>query len=171
MRLKNQNGVTLVELLAAIVIVGFLTILIWRVFFQTIDQNSYVVTEQTLQQEANVILSTLQSIHTKQTIERIHIVSSGEQLDIYVEDTTVPKDPDGILVQSFKRPGITYQLYQTKPTLVNNQYPPSKKDEQRSSDPSNNRITIPIHLVLTSEYKEGRSNQFLLSTTLSKLTK
>lgn len=170
MRLKNQSGITLVELLAAIVIVGFLTVLIWRIFFQTIDQNSYVVTEQTLQQEANVILTTLQSIHTKQTIERIHVVSSGEQLDVYVVDTTEPIDPDGILVQSFKRTGISYQLYETKPKLENNKYTGTEKFIQPSSDPLNNRITIPIHLVLTSEYKESRLNQFLLSTTLSKLT-
>lgn len=168
MKNLDQRGVTLVELLAAIVIVGFLTILIWRIFFQTIDYNSYAVTEQTLQQEANVILASMQSIHTQDTIQHIKLSNSGKQLDIYVKDTANPTD--GKLAQSFTRSGITYQLYSTKPTLSKNIYSGTTVSSISSGTPQNNRITLPVNLVLSSSYKEGKSNSFLLSTTLSKLT-
>lgn len=164
----NQKGITLVELLAAIVIVGFLTILIWRIFFQTIDYNSYAVTEQTLQQEANVILATMQSIHTKDTIQHIKISNSGKQLDIYIKDDANPTN--GKLTQSFSRSGISYQLYSSKPSLSNNSYIGTTITTISSGTPQNNRITLPVNLVLNSSYKEGKSNSFLLSTTLSKLT-
>lgn len=168
MRIQNQRGITLVELLAAIVIVGFLTILIWRIFFQTIDQNSYVITEQTLQQEANVILASIQSIHTRNTIQHIKVSNSGKQLDIYVKDAANPTN--GKLVQSFSRAGITYQLYTTKPTVSNTTVTGTTTSSISSALPLNSRITLPVHLVLSSSYKEGKSNRFLLSTTLSKLT-
>lgn len=164
----NQRGMTLVELLAAIVIVGVLTILIWRIFFQTIDQNSYVVTEQTLQQEANVILASIQSIHTRDTIQHVKVSNSGKQLDIYVKDPANPTN--GKLVQSFTRTGIKYQLYDPKPTLVNNKYSGTTTTSISSGLPLNNRIILPVHLLLTSSYKAGKSNELLLSTTLSKLT-
>lgn len=168
MILKNQKGITLVELLAAIVIVGFLTILIWRVFFQTIDYNSYAVTEQTLQQEANVILSTLQSLHTRDTIKQIKVSNSGKQLDIYIVDDS--NATEGKLVQSFSRSGITYELYSAKPNINNAGVSGTSVPNIVSGDPSNNRITLPVNLVLSSSFKEGKNNHFLLSTTLSKLT-
>lgn len=168
MRIVNQRGITLVELLAAIVIVGFLTILIWRIFFQTIDQNSYVITEQTLQQEANAILASIQSIHTRDTIQHIKVSNSGKQLDIYVKDAANPTN--GKLVQSFSRAGMTYQLYNPKPSLNTNGYSGTTTSSISSGVPLNNRITLPVHLVLSSSYKEGKTKEFLLSTTLYKLT-
>lgn len=158
--MRNEKGITLVELLAAIVIVGFLTLLIWRIFFQTIDYNSYAVTEQTLQQEANVILSTLQAQHTRETI--IKLSTDGSKIDALLED--------GSTITISKRPGITYALYGSSPTVTNNVITTPTVLEILSSVPANNRVTLPVHLSLTSEYKDGKSNYFILTTTLSKLT-
>lgn len=161
----NQKGITLVELLAAIVIVGFLTILIWRVFFQAIDFNSYAVTEQTLQQEANIILSSLQSAHTKNEIDHIEIDSSKKTLTIVYKPAT-PAVPN----ESFSRSGINYQLYATQPSISKNVVTGSKVDSLSPQLKLDNRVDFPIHLVLSSKDSKGRPIVFLISTTLSKLT-
>lgn len=158
--MKNEKGITLVELLAAIVIVGFLTVLIWRIFFQTIDYNSYAVTEQTLQQEANVILSTLQSQHTRESI--VKLTTDGSALMALLED--------GTTVTISNRSGIAYALYEISPNVTNNVITTPSVTEVLSNPVSNNRISLPVHLSLTSEYKAEKSNFFILSTTLSKLT-
>lgn len=157
----SQRGVTLVEILAAIVIVGFLTVIIWRFFFQTIDYNSYAVTEQTLQQEANLILATLQAEHTRNTINKLAIESNA--VVIYTGETNARREIT-------KRPGITYQLFQNAPTIVNHAATTSPENQVTSNVVGNNRKNMKVYLLLTSEYKEGRPSHYLLQTTLSKLT-
>lgn len=157
----SQRGVTVVEILAAIVIVGFLTVIIWRFFFQTIDYNSYAVTEQTLQQEANVILATLQAEHTRNTINRLTV--EGNAVIIYTGASNSRKE-------IAKRPGITYHLFQSAPTIVNHVATTTPENQVNSSVVGNNRKNMQVYLLLSSEYKEGRPSHYLLQTTLSKLT-
>lgn len=156
--LRNQKGITLVELLAAIVIVGFLAVLIWRFFFQTIDYNSYAVTEQTLQQEANVILATLQSEHARNTIVEI---TGGSMLTIQTEKGEVTID----------RPNIEYILLDSRPDDPSVPTSGTTVIPIASSVKNNNtkRQELEVHIVLTSTYKEGRPLYYLLSTRLSKL--
>lgn len=159
---RNQRGITLLELLAAIVIVGFLTILIWRIFFQTIDQNSYVITEQTLQQEANVILSTIQSLHTKDTVKKIYIESNV----LYADTMKANK------IKISDRTGFTYHLYSSPPILVNGipsgTLASGAKIDYITSMPG--RIILPLYLSLSAEFKDGKKTHFILNTTLSKLS-
>lgn len=156
--LRNQKGITLVELLAAIVIVGFLAVLIWRFFFQTIDYNSYAVTEQTLQQEANVILATLQSEHARNTIVEI---TGGSMLTIQTEKGEVTLD----------RPNIEYILLDSRPEdpSVPTSGTTAMGSVTSSTNSTTNRKELEINLVLTTNYKEGRPLYYLLSTRLSKL--
>lgn len=162
----NQKGITLVELLAAIVIVGFLTILIWRIFFQTIDYNSYAVTEQTLQQEANIILATLQARHNRNTILEL---TGGNSLTAKVDKKDNTDSSNTIVISD--RPGIIYTLVTSYPTDIEDSLSTSTTSTIFSTESSvSNRRDLEINLILTSEYKEGRSNHFILSTTLSKLT-
>lgn len=166
--LRNEKGITLIELLAAIVIVGFLAVLIWRFFFQTIDYNSYAVTEQILQQEANVILATLQAEHNRSTIFSL---SGGDSLTAKIynaEGTAIKQDP--IVISD--RPNITYTLlaaYPPDPTDPTSGST-SKPTIQSTKNTIANRQELEIHLVLSSTYKEGIPLTFLLSTRLSKLT-
>lgn len=160
--MRNQKGVTLVELLAALVIIGFLTILIWRIFFQAVDSNSYAVTDQTLQQEANVILATLQSLHTRETIKEINTDAAGSYLEVTLQDDSTQKIAT--------RSTITYRLYGTSPEMVNNSITTPTVLKIQSLNTGNNRITLPVHVSLTSNYTDDRTTQFILTTTLSKLT-
>jgi len=157
--MRNQKGITLVELLAVIVIISFLTILIWRIFFQTIDSNSYAVTTQSLQQESNVILSTLQSTHTRSTIQKLEIKSG--QVVLTTKDAGEIKIP--------KRPGVTYKTYASPAELTNGSLP-STNNPALVSSINEGREILPVHISLSATFKEGKETHFILNTTLSKLT-
>lgn len=161
MKLINQRGVTLIELLAAIVIVGFLGVLIWRFFFQTIDYNSYAVTEQTLQSEANVILAKLQSEHTKNTIISL---TGGDTLVAILADGTDEEISTG-------RSNIEYVLLPNDPVDISNPLSSASVSTVFSTPTTtSNRLELEVHLVLTTTYKEGRPLYFILNTKLSKLS-
>lgn len=157
--IHNQKGITLVEILAAIVIVSFLTVIVWRFFFQTIDYNSYAVTEQTLQQEANVILATLQAEHTRNTIHVLYIQNG----------TLVAKVGDSCADKSISsRSGITYTLTDAQNLSVSS--PCAFSGSGIVSTSSGNRVNMPVKINLSSKYKEGQIIDYLLNTQLSKLT-
>lgn len=67
----NEKGITLVELLAALALFGIISVLIWNFFFQALSFNDREVTKNQLQQEANLIINTIQQLHTKSTITSI----------------------------------------------------------------------------------------------------
>lgn len=156
---RSDKGITLVEILAAIVIVSFLTIIIWRFFFQTIDYNSYAVTEQSLQQEANVILATLQAEHTRNTIHVLYLKNNG--LYAKVGDSCTE-------ISISSKPGIVYIL----PDAVNRTVtsPCSFSGSALFSTSADNRINMPVKINLSSTYKDGQTIDYLLNTQISKLT-
>ncbi len=87
MRLRiNDRGITLVELLVALVLLGFISIIIWSFFFQALNLNDREVTKNHLQQEANLIVNTIQQLHTKSTITSIVPSNSNRTLTIYYDD-------------------------------------------------------------------------------------
>lgn len=67
----NEKGITLVELLAALALFGVISVLIWNLFFQALNFNDRAVTQNQLQREANLIVNTIQQIHTKHKITSI----------------------------------------------------------------------------------------------------
>lgn len=77
---KNEFGITLVELLAAIVLFGIISVLSWRFFFQFTTFNEKAVTQNQLQQEANIILNTMHTVHTRCTIQDLS--SDGSYIEI-----------------------------------------------------------------------------------------
>ncbi|MFC4356002.1 type II secretion system protein J [Chryseomicrobium palamuruense] len=158
--IHNQKGITLVEILAAIVIVSFLTVIIWRFFFQTIDYNTYAVTEQTLQQEANVILAKLQAEHTKNTIHALTIENGA--LTIY-KGGSCSKETIS------KRNGITYSLVDSAPHQL---ISPCNRTLNGliSNSIGNNRINMEVKIDLSSAFKDIETINYTLSTRLSKLT-
>ncbi|TQR14841.1 prepilin-type N-terminal cleavage/methylation domain-containing protein [Psychrobacillus soli] len=67
----NEKGITLVELLAALALFGIISVLIWNFFFHALNFNEREVTKNQLQQEANLIVNTIQQLHTKSKITSI----------------------------------------------------------------------------------------------------
>lgn len=75
MMIKKQNGVSLVETLAIIVLIAIFSILAWSIFFQGSDYSKTAMTKNQMYQEANQIISELTKIH--QT-NKEYIISSSE---------------------------------------------------------------------------------------------
>jgi len=67
MTIKNERGLTLVEVLATLIIFTLIFILAWSIFFQGTNYTKKAVSKNQLQQEVNVIISSLNSIHKRST--------------------------------------------------------------------------------------------------------
>jgi prepilin-type N-terminal cleavage/methylation domain-containing protein len=73
--IRNQKGVTLIELLAALTILSLIGGIIWGVFFQGNKFSQTSVSKNNIQQEANIIIMNLKKIH--QTSKEYTISSNG----------------------------------------------------------------------------------------------
>jgi len=102
--MKDQRGVTLMELLAAIIIFMIFGSIVWGFFFQSIKFNDVEVTKQDLQQEANLIINFLQQTHTKGITYSVTTNHDGSVLSIEGED--------------FNRQGIIYDISGSDPSPI-----------------------------------------------------
>jgi len=104
---KNENGITLIELLAALVLFGIIAVLIWSFFFKAINFNDREVTKNQLQQEANLIVNTIQQLHTKYTITEITPSSTS----LFIKGTKMNKNNEvEHLEERFKKEQIAYSI-------------------------------------------------------------
>lgn len=60
---KNEEGITLIELLLALTILSIVSILIWSVFNKGVEYTNNAITKNQLQQEANILITNLTKIH------------------------------------------------------------------------------------------------------------
>lgn len=84
MLLKNQRGLSLVELLATITILSTIGILIWGVFFQGTKHSKIAISKNQMQQEANIIISKLTKVH--QTATNYSILSNDGKIVVTYEN-------------------------------------------------------------------------------------
>jgi len=103
---KNENGLTLVELLASIVIIAIISLALWNLFFNSMNHNSREVSKNQLQQEANLIINTIQNLHTKYKITNLEIDPTNSSLTISY------RDKDSISNQNtiFNNNNIKYEI-------------------------------------------------------------
>lgn len=74
--MKNERGLTLVEVLATITILSIVGIIIWQVFFQGINYSQKTITKNLMMQEANIITTSLLKVH--QTVNSYEISNVRE---------------------------------------------------------------------------------------------
>lgn len=109
---ENESGITLVELLAAVALFGVISILAWGFFFQASTINDKAVTQNQLQQEANIILNTMHTVHTKCTIKDLD--SDGSYIEIIPFSPVSPSSPDcSNINKKFDNSNIEYILEKT----------------------------------------------------------
>lgn len=77
---KNERGLTLIELLLSLSIATIVGILIWNVFFQGFNYSNKAMTKNQMQQEANIIISSLTKYH--RTVDSYEISSSNCKISI-----------------------------------------------------------------------------------------
>jgi prepilin-type N-terminal cleavage/methylation domain-containing protein len=59
----NQRGLTLIEVLATLVILSVAGVIIWNVFFQGYNYSQKAISKNSMQQEANLVITSLKKIH------------------------------------------------------------------------------------------------------------
>ena len=81
--MKNQRGITLIELLLTISIISFVGVLIWSVFFQGTEYSNTAITNNQMQQEANIIMTKITKIIKPpipmKLIHLMHVVSPSKR--------------------------------------------------------------------------------------------
>ena len=135
---SNEKGITLVELLAALALFGVISVLIWNLFFQASNFNDRAVTQNQLQREANLIVNTIQQIHTKSTIisissdlgstakEKLTIVNNNsdpvvfynKNIEYTLDPTTISPNTDkeikfDLTLKSRANPSIKFEVKTT----------------------------------------------------------
>lgn len=109
--IKDEQGVTLMELLAAIVILLMFGSIVWGFLFQSIKFNDTEVSKQQLKTEANLIINTIQQNHVKKpAVYRIIVMDSNSKLMISNINNINGTNTETV-IQEFNKPGIQYKLY------------------------------------------------------------
>ncbi|MDQ0975658.1 Tfp pilus assembly protein PilE [Neobacillus niacini] len=89
--MRTERGITLVEVLATVSILSIIGITIWQIFFQGYNFSQKSITKNMLQQQSNIVISSLTRIH--QTIEEYTIVSAGCNISV--------RDKNNVEIQLF----------------------------------------------------------------------
>ena len=142
---QNEKGVTLIELLAAITIFGIFSTIIWAFFFQSFQTNNVEMTKNSLQQEANLIINTLQEVHRKSESYLIVIDADFKTLEI---------TPDSEASYLFNKSGVLYEISSTNSFESGDRIYP-------------NNFDFPMTLILTSS--ENNNLQIKIQTIFSKI--
>lgn len=101
--MKNEKGITLVEILAALAIMGIIVVVIASVFSTGTTASNKTATKQQLQQEANLIVEVLRSEYLKSNNDVFTLSvneENGEQV-LLVNTTPISQ-------------GYTYKLSETE---------------------------------------------------------
>jgi len=113
---RNQRGITLIELLAALGILSFVGIVIWSIFFQGLHFSQKESTKNIMQQDANIVIANLTKIH--QTASQYEIKNTDCKISIdYTTDEGEHK------TQYFEEKGMCFSTDYTgvvKPAEQNN---------------------------------------------------
>jgi prepilin-type N-terminal cleavage/methylation domain-containing protein len=100
--IRDERGLTLVEVLATLTILSIVSVIIWSVFFQGYKFSQKAISKNFILQEANILTTNLTKIH--QTID-IYEITSGYCTISVTNMTTTPHN-----VQIFNHPNICFKL-------------------------------------------------------------
>ncbi|MFY0741189.1 prepilin-type N-terminal cleavage/methylation domain-containing protein [Solibacillus silvestris] len=85
---KNQRGITLMEVLAAIILISIISFLAWNIFFQGKNYTEKSLSKSQMQQEANIILSRLSKIHQSSDTYEVNTQTCSFIIKYTVNGTT-----------------------------------------------------------------------------------
>ena len=141
---RNQEGITLVEVLATIAILSFIGVIIWNLFFQGYQFSKKSVTKNNLIQETNIFISDLTKIH--QTASDYTLKKSGT--------CGVTVISDGKQILNNINPDICYSIF------INN-------IELSSTTITSDIDQVPITVIISD--KNDKENNISINTVLYRL--
>lgn len=136
---KNEAGMTLVEVLAALVLITLVTSIIWTTVSIATKFNVSETSTLRLQQEANYIISTLQQVH--RNCETYNLTISDKEVSVtecVKVDPTVGTEFNGVISNKFEYKALKDNEEQTPLTKD------LKLEDFTVKDPSNDKLNIVI---------------------------
>ncbi|WP_052131634.1 type II secretion system protein [Planococcus sp. CAU13] len=146
--MRNENGITLVEILAALAIVGIITAVIASVLITGTSSADRTSSKQQLQQEANYIVEVIRAEYLKNGTLEIDIKADSPNKKLLMDENVVSE-------------GYSYLIHD----LDNLDYDPVNNiifsNELNFFTDDNIRVKIDI--------KDGKNQIFTIDTTFSKV--
>lgn len=147
--LSNENGITLIELLATLAIVSFVSILLYGVLMDGFNYSKKSKEKVSLQQEMNIVVTTFTKFH-----------ESNESYDIMVDG---PNSSKIQLISTDKtielsNPNYEYSLIDYKGTT-----------ETPFASTNNVSTTQPLYLKIIIKDKKQPSQTYEVKTIISRL--
>ncbi|MEL3970894.1 prepilin-type N-terminal cleavage/methylation domain-containing protein [Rossellomorea oryzaecorticis] len=105
--IKNQNGLTLIEVLASLALLSVIGLVLWNVFFQGLSYSKKAVSQTAMQQEANMISMELTRIHQSHSTYRL--VNTDCSIEIYDSESS-PQPFDTFSHSELCISGITEEI-------------------------------------------------------------
>ncbi|MBH9968199.1 PulJ/GspJ family protein [[Bacillus] enclensis] len=143
--IRNQNGLTLIEVLITLTLLSVIGLILWSVLIDGISYSEKAASKNTVQQEANIIAMGLTKIH--QTSDDYEIVSKECKLNVKY---WIELDPDP-QIKIFEHPQLCISSNETT--------------DIKDFDPDTNDF----HLNLTIYDKSKPENKLNVTTTLFRL--
>ncbi|SFB16370.1 MULTISPECIES: type II secretion system protein [unclassified Bacillus (in: firmicutes)] len=96
--MKNQKGITLIEVLATLAILSLVSTLIYGVFIGSQQNFKRISTKTSLSQEANLIVATIKNYHTKNNKYILSLDSSTQKASIGTTSANIPLHKDKLKI-------------------------------------------------------------------------
>lgn len=90
--MKNEKGVTLVELLAAITILAVIGIIIWNVLIEGTSYSQQAMTKNQLTQEVNIVIARMQNEYQK--LDEFKMTSGGCMVSVSTNESLIARYGD-----------------------------------------------------------------------------
>lgn len=166
--LKNEHGMTLVELLAAIIIGAIVSFFIFQFLYKGMENTKIIQTENFLRDEADIIISRF--VKELYTTKQSHIVRlsslEGSYLEVTNDITKCPKNEDGSWAINSECENTLYKIgfitndsdtsiiYNDERYTVQNNNITISSASYISGDPDTTSL-YEIHLELEATHKKG----------------
>jgi prepilin-type N-terminal cleavage/methylation domain-containing protein len=116
--LNKQDGLTLIELLASLAILGFLLTLIYGIFINGINYSTKAKEVVMIQQEANILLTSLKEEHQNEKSYQLSVKKDPTKDRYYIEINTLNESGVTINTITINNPKYSYQLFDESNNLI-----------------------------------------------------
>ena len=114
--MRNEKGLTLLEVLASLSIFLIIIGVIYGVLFSVISNYKNLSSKNNLGQEANLIITTIKSYHQENPQYKLSIDSSANKAYIGEDSASIPLVPDDLSIDLKAGPN-SYQAFEGELTI------------------------------------------------------
>lgn len=175
--LKNERGLTLVEMLAVVVLITAISIFLFNIIIKAMENSENISIETELRDEADIIVSKfikeMYSVHQKDIIYNV-TNDSGSYLQITTDRTKCTKDVNGFVEKPTECASTLYPIGIQRDNsngeyffvYKNDTYKPSNKIKLESTSKiiGNPNDTSVYELIIDLKVAKKRNNEMYVKT-------